>query len=116
MANENYGYMFLIILVFATGFYTGKLVQIRVQRDSLLRKYKLGTFEHDNILRLLSTRRMIITVIATLLSIVLLAYDVYRNAHYRDFLYILVLALIIIGIGFVIVPKAISGASGTKGK
>ena len=116
MANENYSYMLLIVLVFATGLYTGKLIQIRVRRDLLLHKYKQGTAEYTNILKLLSLRRLILAIFVTLLSILLLAYYVYKNAHFNSFLYILALALVIIGLGFVVVPKAVLGANNRKNK
>jgi hypothetical protein len=116
MTQESYSYLFLLIILFAAGGYAYRLVQVRVKRDSLLQKYKPGSVGYGVVQNSLQPWRLVLTVVVLLLSVALLAVDVYAHRHPRDFFFILAFSLVIIIVAFALAPIILKGTSGQRGK
>jgi NADH:ubiquinone oxidoreductase subunit 3 (subunit A) len=92
MGNLDANYLFGVMLVIIGLHYTGSLLYTRVRRESITKKYKPGVPGNEKHQSRLGIRRLVISIVITLLLIVNLIFDVRAivHAHARSERYTLI--------------------------
>lgn len=100
MGIENWTYLCLIIIAFGMLTYTGKLIEVRIRKETLLRRFKHGSIQYKSIQKLLSPIRLVIGIFGCFLSVGAIVFYVGSHNHRQNFAIILISCLIVVAISF----------------
>jgi hypothetical protein len=105
VSEESSGYVFLLLVFFGASIFAYKLIETRIKKDALLRKYKRGTAENLMLQRLLRPGWLVLCISIALISLVSLIRDVRMHNNLHAFLPILIITTVVIVVGIIWVPR-----------